>query len=454
MVDILIVGATGFCGRHAARYILQHPERSKYTVGLAARSRSKLASIGLPLDDSVQVFKVDIFDARAIESAVKQAKVVLNCVGPFWHYGTPVVRCVFPDLNALSARAYAGLTILCPSACARHGIHYVDITGETPWILDIIKEFDYLATKTRAVIVPSCGVDSIPADASVHLASKALGRVPLGASLTSAGLRGGAPGGTIASFFAVFEDVPSERIKDSARDWALSPVRGARSPAERLVYRLGRRAHVGGIAVFGRVNRAIVQRTAGLLELHRRSARAGDAGGRGAAATGSGDLACYGPAFTYTEFTPTGNVVSAFLLSLAIGLTFVTLKFIAPFRWVVKHLVTQPGSGPADHTLESGRLEYVNVTMSDEPSPRCAKTIIKARGDPGTLLTAVMVGESALALLFGELTPLAAGGGVLTPMTAFGDSIIRRLKANERFEITSGIVDSPDEEVDESRKRR
>jgi short subunit dehydrogenase-like uncharacterized protein len=26
------------------------------------------------------------------------------------------------------------------SACARNGIHYVDITGETPWILDIIQK--------------------------------------------------------------------------------------------------------------------------------------------------------------------------------------------------------------------------------------------------------------------------------------------------------------------------
>jgi short subunit dehydrogenase-like uncharacterized protein len=27
------------------------------------------------------------------------------------------------------------------SACARNGIHYVDITGETPWIFDIIKKY-------------------------------------------------------------------------------------------------------------------------------------------------------------------------------------------------------------------------------------------------------------------------------------------------------------------------
>ena len=96
MVDILILGATGFCGRHAARYILEHSDRPKYTVGLAARSRSKLASIGLPIDDSVQIFELDILDELAVENAVRQAKVVLNCVGPYWHYGTPVVRCVAP----------------------------------------------------------------------------------------------------------------------------------------------------------------------------------------------------------------------------------------------------------------------------------------------------------------------------------------------------------------------
>ena len=91
MIDILVIGATGFCGRHAARYILEHSQRSKYTVGLAARSPSRITTIGLPIDDSVELFELDIYDKQAVESVVKQAKVVLNCVGPFWYYGTPVV---------------------------------------------------------------------------------------------------------------------------------------------------------------------------------------------------------------------------------------------------------------------------------------------------------------------------------------------------------------------------
>lgn len=425
MVDILVIGATGFCGRHAARYVLEHPERSNYTVGLAARSRSKIASIGLPIDDSVQIFELDILDEQAVESVVKQAKVVLNCIGPFWHYGTPVVR-----------------------ACARHGVHYVDITGETPWIFELIKKFDYLATQTRAIIVPSCGVDSIPADAVVHLASQTLAHALLADSTTAARFAGGAPPGTIATFVVAHEDVPRPLLARSALDWALSPVPGARSPGLRLVYRLGRRR--GAVAPFGTINRALVQRTAGLLALARLENSLADAH----AEPPPPPPPVYGPAFTYTEFIETGGAVSACFVSLVIAAVFVGLASISPFRWLVKRLATQPGSGPADHTLEHGRLEYVNVTVSDEPSPRYAKTIIKGRGDPGTLLTAAMVGESALALLLDELPPLAKGGGVLTPMVALGDNIIRRMEACGRFEITSGIVDGPDGEIEESRKTR
>ena len=191
--------------------------------------------------------------------------------------------------------------------------------------------FDYLATKTHAIIVPCCGVDSVPSDAIVHLASRTLGHVPLGASTTSAGLHGGVPGGTIASIIAMLENVPRNLRALSSCDWALSPVLGARSPYPRLVYRLGRLR--GGIFIMGAGNRAFVQRTAGLLALARLSGV--DAG------------PVYGPAFTYTEFMQTQNAISALFLSLTLIATLAALTVIAPFRWF-KSLVTQPGSGPAD----------------------------------------------------------------------------------------------------------
>ena len=78
-------------------------------------------------------------------------------------------------------------------ACARNGVHYVDLTGETVWIREIIEKcvgqpesmllltilrscvrYHYVATKTGAIIVPSCGLDSIPADLSAFLGNKTL----------------------------------------------------------------------------------------------------------------------------------------------------------------------------------------------------------------------------------------------------------------------------------------
>ena len=59
---------------------------------------------------------------------------------------------------------------------------------------------------------------------------------------------------------------------------------------------------------------------------------------------------------------------------------------------------------------------------------------MRAKGDPGYAATAVMLGESALALAFG---PRHSEGGVLTPATALGDVLVDRLRA-AGFTITAG----------------
>ena len=51
----------------------------------------------------------------------------------------------------------------------------------------------------------------------------------------------------------------------------------------------------------------------------------------------------------------------------------------------------------------------------------------RGQGDPGYAATAVMLGESALALALGEDLPDRAG--VLTPATALGDALVDRLRA-------------------------
>jgi short subunit dehydrogenase-like uncharacterized protein len=69
--------------------------------------------------------------------------------------------------------------------------------------------------------------------------------------------------------------------------------------------------------------------------------------------------------------------------------------------------------------------------------------------------SSVMVSESALALLpsnRSQLPALALEGGFLTPATALGDILIKKLRNSGRFEITSEIF-VPGQEK-ESRKKR
>ena len=254
--------------------------------------------------------------------------------------------------------------------------------------------YDYLATKTHAVIVPSCGVDSVPADVCVHLASKTLGRAPLGASTSAARLSGVLPPGTIASFISALEDVPPNHLAMARADWSLSPVLGASSPSPRLVYRLpgggtGRFA-VGAIGIMARVNRALVQRTAGLLEVARREARRGR-GGSGEAR--ERDLVCYGPAFTYTEFMPTSSVVRAFLFSVGMIVVYTTLIFVAPVR-----VFAPRAAGP--HSSRSLIALFFSFCFT-------GAVAVQATGDPDGLWASRSVRSSVFSFLFF----ISVGGG-------------------------------------------
>jgi short subunit dehydrogenase-like uncharacterized protein len=116
--DLLVLGATGFTGRLIIRYLSHHPQRSAFTFAIGARSPTKvktlLQDLGLQ-DSSIDFVQVDVTSKTQVENAVENARVVINTVGPYWRWGTLVVE-----------------------ACAKIGVHYVDLTGEVPFLRRII----------------------------------------------------------------------------------------------------------------------------------------------------------------------------------------------------------------------------------------------------------------------------------------------------------------------------
>ncbi|TDL16442.1 hypothetical protein BD410DRAFT_622891 [Rickenella mellea] len=412
MPDILVLGATGFTGRIVTRYLHTHPNRSSFSFAIGGRSRSKLSALvdELKLDESVEVIEFNANDDASVEVAVQRVKVVINMVGPYWLYGTPIVR-----------------------ACAKHGVHHVDITGETHWVKDIIEQFDSTARKTGSIIVPSCGFDSIPSDMSVHLSAKTLKTAlgpdtTLGESRTIATLHAGVSGGTLASILTGVEEVPRDKLRAARLPYALSPIQGQTKPGTHLLYRLPilRPEQYGGQFPPAPHSIAMVHRTWALLQNQGSPASA------------------YGKDFTYDEFGAAGGRVSAISFSLAMEFGLFCLLHVPPVRWLIKRVGPAAGTGPSDEALEKGSMEVINVT-STVPSPDTpqthVKTVIRGRGDPGYILTSIMVIEAALCLLDrSKLPEIGRDGGILTPMTAFGDVLVERLKANERFEIESALV--------------
>lgn len=98
--DVLVLGATGFTGRLIVKYLATHPQKEYFTLGLGARSEPKLKQLVEELGVAAKVdalVNVDVKNPASVEQAVKSTRVVINVVGPYWLYGTPVVEYVFSN---------------------------------------------------------------------------------------------------------------------------------------------------------------------------------------------------------------------------------------------------------------------------------------------------------------------------------------------------------------------
>jgi short subunit dehydrogenase-like uncharacterized protein len=144
----------------------------------------------------------------------------------------------------------------------------------------------------------------------------------------------------------------------------------------------------------------------------------------------------YGRRLRYRELMragglPLGPVVAA---AIAGGLvaTVAGLSF-GPTRRLLDRVLPEPGEGPSEQTRERGYFDIDIRARTGEGSSLVCE--IRASGDPGYKATAVMLGESALALaLDGQNLPDAAG--VLTPASAIGDALTDRLRrAGHRYEV-------------------
>lgn len=393
--DIVLFGASGFVGKLTARYLAEHNPGLR--IALAGRSIAKLEEVRSSLPRSAADWPIIIADSSevtALESMAQSTRLVISTVGPYSQRGL----------------ALAG-------ACAKFGTDYVDLTGEVFFVRDCADRFDVLARQTKARIVNSCGFDSIPSDLGVlALANKAkeLDGSTLGATkLLVTSMRGGFSGGTLASMKQQMEEMGANRSlrKVIGDPYGLSPDRTAEpntdtydNPGARFDQQLQMWTSPFVMAPF---NTRIVRRS---------NALSGYA---------------YGREFSYQEVSAAKSKRSAQRSTLILGL-FVTAMQKPVLRKIIARFLPKPGTGPSETAMRNGRFRISIFTTTT--SGKKLKCKVGLDLDPGYMGTALMLVESALCLLE---TPKTVGG-VLTPSTAMGMTLVERLrKAGMTIEVSA-----------------
>lgn len=379
--DISVYGATGFVGRQAVAYLQQRARHLRWA--LAGRSEPRLQAVresAAATDAGVLV--ADAQDTAALDQLARRSRVVLSTAGPF---------------------ALAGSALV--AACVRHGTHYVDITGETPWVRQMIDQHHRAAQRSSACVVPGCGFDSVPSDLGSWLVVRALRErfgeacVHVKACFT---LRGGLNGGTLASLLNAMETGQQAQMADP---FLLNPAGSVPADAARHADPIAphRDTDFGAwLAPFamGPINTRVVRRSAALLG--------------------------YGPQFMYQEYQRVGSGAAA--AASAAGLSWALLAGQSALRWKpVRRLAAAwapaPGEGPSVAQMDSGWFRCELVATGERGS--AVRGCIAGPGDPGNRATTRFVCEAALLLA----TRGAEQGGVLTPATALGAAYADRLRA-------------------------
>lgn len=372
--DLIVYGASGFTGKLVAEYLkATYPDRS---WAMAGRNLDKLAAVRdeLELPATTPLIAADAADPDSIDALARRAGVIITTVGPYQLYGEALV-----------------------AACAKHGTDYVDLSGEPPFMWDMIEKYDAQAKQTGARIVHSCGFDSVPFDMGVFfLQAAAMDR--FGAPLRDVkcrvrGMAGTASGGTAASGAETMKRAKSnpQIFQRMMSPFALTPgFEGAAQPTGHKPYE---------DTDFGVWVAPFFMATINTKNIHRSNMLRGHP---------------YGKAFTYEEMMFTGKGEKGAAIAQKVAKT-----DIAAMSATLK-----PGDGPSKKEREEGSYDLMFTGVS-EAGDRLTVGV-KGDRDPGYGSTCKMITECAMCLLEQASD---TSGGVLTPAAAFGQDIIDRLQA-------------------------
>jgi short subunit dehydrogenase-like uncharacterized protein len=390
--DVVLYGASGFVGKQTVQYFARQTSSAQVRWAIAGRDRQKLEAVRALVGAGVDILVADSQEQQAVDNIVSQTRVLLSTAGPFALYGDPLV-----------------------DACVRLKTHYVDITGETPWVRTLIDRYHSQAAADGTRIIPCCGFDSVPSDLGTYLVVRHLQRewgVPCQSVNAYFQAYGGFNGGTLASALNLYD---SNQTAQFNNPFLLNPST-SHTEAERERNRDPETPFFDqevntwvGPFFMGPINTRVVRRSCALYDQWQEP---------------------YGRDFSYQEyfkFAPPLAGLQAMGVTTGLAL-FMGVLQQPQLRSLLRSVLPQPGSGPSQQTMNEGwfSCELVGTAVDG----RKGRVLIRDRGDPGNRATVKFLCESALSLAL-QSDKLPGGqhrGGILTPATGLGEVLAERLR--------------------------
>lgn len=417
-LSVVVFGATGITGRGVAAHLAERSRTSNLRWAAAGRDPARVSSVlgGLGVE-APETIAADVEDPASLEAMAARTRVVLDLVGPYTLYGRPVIE-----------------------ACIAAGAHYADLTGEIPFVRQMIDSSGAAAKDAGVKIVNVSGFEALPADLAVALAadtarerwSEELATADLGVEMITPG---GAvkpsdaiSGGTLQSIAEIVGHQSAATISDPA---ALidDPDLGQRvrnvSPIA-IAPRIGPEGEViAPMAPAAFINPAVIHRTAALAAAEEGRQFNPFRYREGIAIPG-------GAASLPLRYAVAGAMTGSQALTKALTKASPSLR--ARAAGFLRQRLPGSGFGPQGERMEefSWRMAVDARTVGGH----YVRVDLDADGHPGYLTTARMLGEAGMLLAEEGATPERSG--FLTPAAALGTAQVDRFRhAGMRLRVSS-----------------
>ena len=140
---VAVLGATGYTGA----LIVRELKRRHIPLLAAGRNHDKLQRLAAEVGD-LDIIDADIQDQASLQRLAQRSHAIINTVGPFVEYGEPVVR-----------------------AAIANGVHYLDTTGEQPFMKAMLAH-DHWAREQNVAVVSAHAFEIAVSDCAAAIAAE------------------------------------------------------------------------------------------------------------------------------------------------------------------------------------------------------------------------------------------------------------------------------------------